>query len=262
MAIITHKELKTSMLMERLNIHHHTRLRNTPKYTPEVREGRVIPADAHRKRKKEKKMDSVIIWRLQFSCTPLSAVESTCQPQQKGHHYLPRCVHDCRQQQPQSSCKHYQFLDKLWRARLNRDRSLIWAVKGRALWDTSVLWFWIRRFHILQEPTPGVFNALHVYRYRKGFGAVVWAVTSGMEGGIPFSWRLTWGTGRKRFLHSLSMNKMEKERPISGTKRRTMFPASTELNLKRDAYHHLCCDYSVTMEQEHKNKNNQMCDKR
>lgn len=44
MVSITHRELKISMLMERLNTHHHTSPRNTEKYTPEVREGRMIPA--------------------------------------------------------------------------------------------------------------------------------------------------------------------------------------------------------------------------
>lgn len=43
MVSITHRELKMSMLMERLNTHHHTSPRNTEKYTPEVREGRMIP---------------------------------------------------------------------------------------------------------------------------------------------------------------------------------------------------------------------------
>lgn len=44
MVSITHRELKISIPMERLNTHHHTRPRNTAKYTPEVREGRMIPA--------------------------------------------------------------------------------------------------------------------------------------------------------------------------------------------------------------------------
>lgn len=57
-------------------------------------------------------------------------------------------------------------------------------------------------------------------------------VTSGSGGGIPFSWRLTWGKGRSSFLQSLSMNREEKKRPTSGARRRTMFPASTELNLE------------------------------
>ncbi len=34
--------------MERLNTHHQTSPRNTPKYTPEVREGMMIPAHTHK----------------------------------------------------------------------------------------------------------------------------------------------------------------------------------------------------------------------
>lgn len=44
MVSITHRALKTSMPTERPNTHHHTSPRNAVKYTPEVRDGRMIPA--------------------------------------------------------------------------------------------------------------------------------------------------------------------------------------------------------------------------
>lgn len=74
--------------MERLNTQHHTRQRNTPKYTPEVRDGSVIPAytHTHKRSKIDRTLQNIktkIHLRAHTSCyivpaSPSSKVATTC----------------------------------------------------------------------------------------------------------------------------------------------------------------------------------------
>lgn len=140
----------------------------------------------------------------------------TCQPQQQRHHHLPCSVHDGWQQHLQPSRKHDQLLDKLWRARLNGQRGLLGAVRGRAPRLASIFRLRIRRLHFLLGTSTPVWSssAIEMSSTANNFTAG----TSGSVGGIPFSWRLTWGGGRRSLMQSLRMKIEEMRSPKSGAK--------------------------------------------